>query len=140
MAGTNTPIYPQTIQNAQLVLNNASGTSAFGFYTGGSNGSRISSISCVSSDVARVLNVYMATSSVSYQVGTVNVPANSGTDAAITSAVSILENNAMMPWIRKDSNGRPYLDINPAWTLQFASQVQITSGKSITLVGQIGDF
>jgi len=137
----NLPIYPASLANAGVVLNNASGTSLVTFYTATGNGAKIESISATSTDTsARVLVVTINVGGTDYTVGTVNIPITAGTDAAATAAVSILENNSMMPWVRRDSNGRAYLYLQSGNILKFNSQVTITSTKVIHIVGQIGVY
>lgn len=141
MATTPTPIFPQTITNAAVAIVNSDGTNKKTVYTGATNGSKIESISITSTDTtARVLNVYITVSGTDYQVGTINVPITAGTDAAATASVSMLENTVMMPWIRKDSSGRPYIYLASGSVLKVASQTTLTSNKEIDLVAQIGDY
>jgi hypothetical protein len=141
MAVTNTPIFPQTIKNAAVLINNATGTATVTLYTGGTNGSKIESIAITSTDTsARVLNIILTVSAVDYQIGTINVPIAAGTDAAATVSVSVLENNSMMPHLRKDSNGRTYLFLGSGTILKFSTQVTVTAAKQINIVAQLGDY
>lgn len=138
---TNVPAFPSTVANAVAVINNASGTGKVTVRTASANGDKIESICLTSTDTsARVLNVIITVSATDYQIGTINVPITAGTDAAATAAVSLLENNSMMPFLRKDSNGRAYLYLANGSTLSLAAQVAITSGKQINVFAQIGAY
>lgn len=137
----NVPTFPVSIANAVALINNASSTNKVTVRAGSTNGDKIESICLTSTDSsARVLNVIITVSAVDYQIGTINVPINAGTDAASTAAVSLLENNSMMPFIRKDSNGRPYLYLANGSTLSLSAQVAVTSGRQINVFAQIGAY
>lgn len=141
MAYQNVPIYPASITNAAVLINNATGTAKVTLRTGSTNGDKIESISVTSTDtVARVLNIFMNVAATDYWIGTINIPIAAGTDAAATASVSVLETNLMMPWVRKDSNGRAYLYLAASNILKFASQVTVTAAKEIDIVAQIGVF
>jgi hypothetical protein len=141
MAVSNVPIYPQTVVNAAVTIANADGTSTKTLRTGSTNGDKIESISITSDDTAaKVLNVYMNVGGTDYRVGTINVPAGAGTDAAATPAVSMLESSSMMPWVRRDSNGRGYLYLASGNILKVAAQATLTAGKTIYVVAHIGAF
>lgn len=137
----NSIITPQSIKTGGVAIVNADSTNKKTLYTGAANGSKLESISITSTDtVARVLNIYHTIGGTDYFVGTVNVPITAGTDAAITAAVSVLESNLMLPWIRYDSNGRGYLYLANGDILKFAAQVAVTAAKEIDIVCQGGDY
>ena len=144
MPTTNTPIFPQTIVNTAVLINNATGSGSANKVTiraGSTNGDKIESISITSTDTsARVLTIGMTISATDYIIGTVNVPITAGTDAAATAAVSLLENNSILLWIRKDNNGRPYIYVASGSTLFAYAQTTVTSGKEIDIFTQIGAF
>lgn len=141
MPVSNLPIYPSSLVNAGAVINNASGTGNVTIRTAGGNGEKLECISITSTDtVARVLNVIINVGGTDYQVGTINVPIAAGTDAASTPAVSLLENSSMMPWVRRDSNGRAYVYLATGSILKLSAQVTLTSGKVINVTCQIGVY
>lgn len=130
------PIYPLTVQTSVASFVNADGTAEKTLVTAGSNGSRIDAVSITSTDtVARVLNVSINTGSTSYVVGTVNVPANSGTDAATTAAVKLLQ-IGNLAWL--DATGSVFL--KAGWKLNLSPQVAVTSPKQISAVAFYGDY
>lgn len=137
----NSNVLPQSIVNAAVQIANSDATNKKTIRTGSTNGDKIESISITSTDtVAQALNVYMNVGGTDYQIGTVLVPIAAGTDAGVTASVSLLESNAMLPWVRYDSNGRGYLYLAANNILKFAAQVTLTSAKVIDIVAQIGAF
>ena len=138
---TNLPVFPQGIAQAAVAVLPADTTSKKTIRTGSTNGDKIENISITSTDTsARVFNIYLAVSGTDYLVGTINVPIAAGSDAAVTPAVSMLEATAMLPWIRKDQNGRPYLYLANGTVLKVACQTTVTTAKEIDFVAHIGTF
>jgi hypothetical protein len=141
MAGTSTPIFPQTVISPVLMINDTNSTNILPFYQGGPNGSKIESIAICNTDTnAAVLNAYYQNGNVNYLIGTIAVPAKAGFDAAITPAVNALSSAAELPWVRNDSNGRSYVYIGFGTALAFGLQGGLQSGKKISIMGQGGDF
>lgn len=140
-----TPMYPQGLVLAGLAVVNADALTKKTLYTVAAstvvNGAKVECISATSTDgTARVFNLFVNDAGTDFQVGTVNIPANAGTDAAITPAVSVLETNAMLPWVRKDSDGRGYIYLEPGDILKVSAQVAVTAAKEIDFLAQIGLF
>lgn len=141
MAVTPTPIFPQTIQTPVLMYRDSNAVQVIPFWTGSANGDKLESLDMCSTDSnATVMNAYFQVGGINYQLGTVSVPGNSGTDAAITPAVNALQSGAMTPWVRTDSNGRAYMYIGANVTLAFGIQSGLTKNKQISIMGQIGSF
>ena len=141
MPGTSTPIFPQTIVNPVLMYADTNGVQILPFYTGDANGDKIEAISICNTDTNAVtLNMFYQVGGINYQVGTIAVPAKAGTDAAVTTAVDAINNSGMMPWIRSDSNGRSYIYLANGDILAFQLQSGMSSGKKLSIVGQVGAF
>jgi hypothetical protein len=141
MAVSNLAMFPSSIVNAVVTIVPGDTTTLKTLRAGSTNGDKIESIAITSDDTsARVINVYITIGGTDYRVGTVNVPITAGTDAAATPAVSLLEASSMMPWIRRDSNGRGYLYLASGSTLKVASQTTVTAAKTITFFAQIGAY
>jgi len=131
----NRPIFPDTIKNAALDIENADGTSEQDLLTAGSNGSRINSISAVSDDTsAVVLEFFYNDLTTSFLIGSVSIPTLSGTDGSAP-AVSIL-NATDMPFLGDDL--ALYLEGSDKITV--AAQAAVTSAKKVTLVVTYGDY
>ena len=79
MAGTATPIFPQTVKNYVAQILPADTTTKKTLVTGATNGTKIESITVASTDTsARDLLLYLTVSAVDYLLGTVAIPINSG--------------------------------------------------------------
>ncbi len=133
MAGTPTPIFPQTVKNYVAV---SATTTQVTIVTGGTNGTKIESLNVSSTDgSAQDIVVWMIISAVSYQLTRVTIPANSGNSATIP-AVDLLR-NAQFPSLAYDPNGNKYLYVANGSTLKIAT---INSISTITYFAQGGDF
>ena len=146
MSVTNdSPIFPQTVLNKVVQIANADGTTKKTLWAGSATGDKIECIIVTSNDTAaRILNFYFTISAVDYPIGQVNVPITSGQDPAAAPvaipAISVLETNALLPWVRKDSDGRGYLYVASGTTLKVAAQVAVTAAKEIDIVAIGGSY
>ena len=139
MAGTSTPIFPQTVKNYAVAIANADGSTIKTICSGATNGTKIESLIVSSTDTsARDVTLYMTISSVNYILGTVSIPANSGNTNALVS-IDILR-NAQIPGLAYDSNSNKYLYVGSGTTLGIAALTTITSAKNIFAIAQGGDF
>jgi hypothetical protein len=139
MAGTATPIYPQTIQSTCTQLTNATGTSPTQIYSAGANGSKIENIAVTNTDTAAyTLNLYIQIASTNYLIGTINVPASSGNTTSAPS-LNLLANSNFLP-CNRDGQGNPYLYLAAGAKLMVAVTSTIIAGKTIQFAVQAGDF
>jgi hypothetical protein len=139
--GTSTPIFPQVISTPVLMYHDSNATQTLPFWTGSANGDKLEALSMCSTDTnATVMNLIFQVGGINYQLGTVAVPGNSGTDGAVTTAVNALQSGAMTSWVRTDSNGRAYMYIGPNVTLAMGLQSGLTHLKQISIMGQIGSY
>lgn len=131
----NRAIYPETIKNAALDIENGDGTTAQTLLTAGSNGARISGIGVVSTDTsAVVLDISYNDGVDDFLLGSVNVPTLSGTDGS-TPAVSVL-NITDMPFLDEDLG----FFLEGSDLIKVAPQAAVTSALKVTLVVQYGDY
>lgn len=125
------------------------GTGANGIvtvYSGGVNGSKITSLIGVSAGTTSAFDVHygiQSGSSLVYYLGTASVPVNSGIVSG-TPAVSFL-NTVISPGVALDSDGNPYVILpSSAWSLVCTSPATSsawTTGAVIQLTSpNIGDF
>lgn len=138
MVANTSPIFPLTVKNAAVTFVNSDSTTEKTLLSGGTNGTRIDTISATSDDtVARVFTIALNDGSTSYKVGEVSIPITSGTDGA-TVAVKVLDGSStkLIPWL--DSSGSIFLA--NGWSLKLTAKVAVTSGKTITFVVQGGDY
>lgn len=140
MAGTATPIFPQTVKTFVAQIQNSDGTSKVTIATGATNGTKIESLNVTSTDGvgSRDLKLYMTVSGVDYLLGTISLAASSGNTNALPS-IDILR-NVQIPGLAYDSNGNRILYIANGATLRMAAGSTVTSGTIIAAVGIGGDF
>lgn len=108
-------------------------------YTAGSNDSVVKQLQVVSDDSsARVLNVYINNTSTDYLLGSVNVPASSGSNG--TAAAVDLLGGTLMPGLVYDANGKRVLPLPAGYILKVSSQTTVTTGKTVTVTALVEDF
>jgi hypothetical protein len=135
-----TPTVVKQPQNGKVQIANADGQTQKTVYTGGSNGSKITSLIAVSSDTSgRDVQISISNGGTSYPIGTVSVPAGAGNSSAANS-VNLL-NATNLPGLAFDSDGNPYIHLISGDTLTVAALSTVTSGKLITVTAATaGDF
>lgn len=128
-------MYPETIKNVALDIENADGTTSQTLLTAGANGARITSIGVVSDDTAAVvLNIFYNDGSTDFLLGSVTVPTLAGTDGS-TPAVSIL-NITDLPFLCEDLS----FFLEGSDLIKVASQAAVTTAKKVTVIAQYGDY
>ncbi|MFT0167475.1 hypothetical protein ACLKMY_00405 [Paraburkholderia mimosarum] len=139
MAGTATPIFPQTVKNYVAQILNADASNVKTLVTGAANGSKIEAITVASTDTsARDVQLVITISSVVYVLTTVSIPASSG---SINSAPAIdILRNAQWPGLSYDANGNKILYVASGAVLGIKSLATVTSGKEIDCLAVGGDF
>ncbi|HEY9755248.1 MAG TPA: hypothetical protein V6C97_08805 [Oculatellaceae cyanobacterium] len=139
MAGTATPIFPQTVMNWAQQITNANGTSLQTLVTGGTNGSKVESLMISNTDtVAHDVQFWVTISSVAYLLTTVSIPASAGNSDSVP-AVDILR-SAQIPGLAYDPNGNKYLYVANGSTLSIGLLVAVASGKLVQGFAQGGNF
>ena len=139
MAGTSTPIYPQTLKNYVVQIANADASTLKTLVTGATNGTKIECINVTTTDTtARDVQLYITISAVDYLLGTVNIPANSGNTNALVSVNLLTALN--FPSCAVDANGNRYVYVANGATLRVSSLTTVTSAKVINFVASGGDF
>ncbi len=131
----NRPIYPDTIKNVGLLVENSDGTTAQDLVTAGVDGSRIDSISVTSDDTAAIdLIVNYNDGSTDHPIARVAVPVGAGTDGS-TPPVSLL-NADDMPFLGDDLS----LYLEAAQKITISAQTAVTAAKKIVLVATYGNY
>ncbi len=139
MAGTATPIFPQTIRNWAQSIVNSDGQTVKTLVTGATNGTKVESIIVTSSDTTlRDLQLSVTISSVTYILATIPIPISSGTIDSVAS-VDILR-SPYIPGLAFDPNGNRYIYVASGSTLNVEALTTVTTGKAIHIFGQGGDF
>jgi hypothetical protein len=139
MAGTATPIFPQTIQNWAVQILAADTTTKKTLVTGGTNGTKIEGINVNSDDTsAKTLLLYLSDGTTDYLLSWVNIPANSGFTTSIP-AVAVLQ-STQLPVFDYDSNGNKVFYLKAGWSIKVAAQATLTSAKTFNIVAFGTDF
>lgn len=124
--------FTQAIANPVKVINNANGTTPVTVYTGSTNDAVIKSIIATSTDTSAVnLQLFVDDGTTVCLLGTVRIPAASGTDGA-TGTVDIL-NSSLLPGLPVDMNNRRVLPIKAGYILKAAPLVAVTATKEVDL-------
>jgi hypothetical protein len=135
----NSIVTTQTPKAYKAQITNASGTTAVNLVTPGTNGTKVISVICSNTDTS-AYNVTFSVlrSSTTYLLDSVAIPASAGSSASVA-PVSIL-NSTNIPGIPVDSDGNPYLFLEPTDTLQMANGATIAPGKAISCHTVAADF
>ena len=131
----NRPIFPGSINNAALLVENGDAVAAQDFITAGAKGSRIDSISVTSDDTVNIdLIVSLNDGTVDHVIARIPILAGSGTDG-INPPVSLL-NITDMPFLGEDLS----YSLKTGNKITIAAQTAVTAAKKITLVAIVGDY
>jgi len=131
----NRPIYPGTIKNAGIDIENSDGTSLQVLLIAGTDGARINMISAVSDDTAEIIvDLYINDGASDFLIGSVTVPTLSGTDGS-TPAISLL-NATDLPYLGDDLS----LFLEGGNILKVAVQTAVTATKKVSLMAVYGDY
>lgn len=146
MAGTSTPIFPQTIKNYAVQILPADTTALKTVVTGATNGTKVEMLVMTSTDTsARDVQLFLNDGSTSYLLGTISIPANSGNTNALLSQSLLVSSTTVAPYLPffqfpLDSNGNRYIYVASGWTLKAACLTTVTTAKVLNFVVQAGDF
>lgn len=140
MSLTNNAVFIQQPGLGLANIVNADGTTKKTVVTGGTNGTKVTSLTLTSTDTSsRVVQVWVTRSATSYCLGSVTVAITAGTDG-VTAGVSVLT-NTLLPGIPVDNDGQAYLILAASDTLQVAVNTgAVTAAKEIDAVAVKADF
>ena len=136
---TATPIFPQSVQNFAAQITNATGTGSVNICAGGTNGTKLESLSVTNTDTAaHDIQLIMTISSVAYLLATVSIPGSSGN---VDTAPSVdIFRSAQWPGLAYDANGNKILYVANGATLSMQALVAVASGKTINAFASGGNF
>lgn len=146
MAGTATPIFPQTLKNWAVQVLPADTTTLKTLVTGATNGSKLEMLNITSTDTAaRDVALWMTISSVDYLIATISIPANSGNTNAILAQgllASLVGTSPYLPFFQfpLDVNGNRYLYIASGSVLKVSTLTTVTAAKVVNFLAMGGDF
>jgi hypothetical protein len=136
---TATPIFVQAVEITPAAFTNAdSANTKKTVATAGANGSKVLAVTATSTETAnaRVAQLWLTRSAVSYLLASANIPLNSGFDGT-TVAVNLL---ALFNGLAHDNDGQAYLFLMSGDTLQVSLTTQVASGKEVDVVAHYGNF
>lgn len=140
MAVTPTPALPQTPKSSKQQILPADTTTLKTLYTGGANGSKVTSVIATSSDTAsRDVTIGITRSGTFYPLGTFTVPIAAG-QVAGTPAVDLLS-PSVIAGLPVDNDGQPYIFLSDATDLlQAKALTTVTAAKEIDINAFGADF
>lgn len=141
MPVTATPSLPQNPRHQSVQVTTGTGSSTLvGLQTGGSNGTKITSVMVSNGDsTANTVTVGITTAAVFYPLATVSLPANAGTSSATPAVALLSTTNITLP---VDNDGQQYIFLNSSLdTLQVkAALVPSSAGSAISFHAFGADF
>jgi len=140
MAGTATPIFPQSLTNFTPVqILPADTTTLKTLVTPGANGCKVENIIVQSTDTsAKDLVLVVTKGGTDFPLATISIPANSGNTNALVS-VSLFQ-HAMLAGLNNDAYGNKYLYLGSGSVLKAKVASTVTTAKAISLFPQGGDY
>lgn len=140
MAVSHQAVFAQTPKITPASLLNAdSANTKKTIHTAGSNGSKVVAVTASSTDTsARIAQLWLTRSATSYLLGSVNIPAGSGTDGVVA-AVNLLL-STLIPGLPIDNDGQRYLHLESGDTFQVSCTTQVTSAKEVDFLCVAADF
>jgi hypothetical protein len=140
MAGTATPIYPQTIKNWAVQILPADTTTIKTLVTGGTNGSVVEWLNVTSTDSAnKDLLWYLNDGTTNYLISTQNTPLNAGNTNAVA-AVASLNNTTLFSSVPFNNSGNKFIYVANGWSLRVSAGAAVTAARVINIVAHGGDY
>lgn len=138
MSLTATPVFPQTPQMGVQQFLNADASNKKTIITAGVNGTKVLSLTATSTETAnaRVAQVWLTRSGVSYLLTSVNIPVNSGFDGT-TASVNLMNDTQ---WPGQSFSDGNFFFLQSGDTLQVSMSTTITAGKEIDIVANYLNF
>lgn len=129
----------QTLKNPAASLANADGTTAKTLYTVATNDAVMKSLCITSTDsAARNVQVVLNDGSTSRVLGTVPVPALSGTDGTQPAVDAF--SSSWLPGLPIDQNGKRYLPLASGQVVKVGAVVAVTAAKTIDCIAAVEEY
>lgn len=138
MAANVSPIFVKNITAKGQTWTNSDAASTKKVITPtvGAEGCRVQAIAVTSDDTSnRDFALYANDGTNDYLLGTVTIPLNAGSTAAVA-AISFLSKVVNMPWISSDGS----MLLPTGWSLKMMNLTQVTAAKTVTVVTTCGDY
>jgi len=139
MATSPIPVLVQTPKIGLMQIANADALNQKTVVAAGPNGTKVVSLIAASADTTvRVLQISVGRGGANYIIGSVSVPANSGTDGVAPGANLLAP--SLMPGLPVDNDGQAYIFLQSGDMLQVSATTTVTSGKLIHISAIEADF
>lgn len=140
MAVSHEPVFVQTPKTTPAAFTNAdSANTKKTIATAGTNGSKVVGVTAASTDSsARIAQLWLTRSAVSYELNAASVAITSGTDG--TTPTTDLLNEVLWPSLPIDPTGQRYFLLQSGDTLQVSFTTQVTAAKEIDVVAVFWDY
>ena len=136
---SNLPQFASTFNTGAAKFENGDGTTKATLITPGSNGTRVMQIVAATDDTSDVtLDVFLTISAVDYQIGSVTIPAGTGTSG--DGGVSILDNLSAAKNILGTGAPVNVLDLASGDVLKVAPNSAVTAAKTLWIYATGKDF
>jgi hypothetical protein len=120
----------RTVKNSAVTFVNADGTTAKDLFTAGADDSLLRSVGIVSDDTAsRVIDLFLHNGTTAFLLGSVNIPAASGSDGTTPEINALLF--ASLPL---DARDKKFIPLKTGWKLQAKMQGAVTAAKTVTVI------
>lgn len=135
----NSAILPQTPRQVIGTIINANGTTPQTLVSGGTNGSKVTSITCSNTDTASyTLQLLYQHSATNYVLDSVTIAVSAGNVAG--TVPQPLLSTSVMPGASIDGSGNPYLFLMSGDSLMIATTGAVTAAKTIACSATVADF
>lgn len=140
MAVSHEPVFVQTPKTTPAAFTNAdSANTKKTIATAGTNGSKVVGVTAASTDSsARIAQLWLTRSAVSYELNAASVAITSGTDGA-TPTTNLMD-EVLWPSLPIDPTGQRYFLLQSGDTLQVSFTTQVTAAKEIDVVAVFWDY
>lgn len=133
------PAFASAPRAGVVQIANADASNLKDVLSAGSAGTKVSALMAASDDTsARVVQISILRSATNYILGSVSVPAASGTDGS-TPSVDLLK-SALLPGLPVDNDGQHFILLENGDKLQAKSLTTVTTAKLIHLTSVASDF
>lgn len=134
-----TPIFPGTIKNWALTIQNSDGTNVLTLATAGANGSQINAINISSTDsTSRDIKLYFSNGVTNFLIATFSVIGSAGNNSS-TYPIDALKipNMFALPY---NAEGNRIIYLQSGWSLKVNVTSTVTSAQQIQIVALGGDY
>lgn len=136
---TATPVLPQTIRQIAVTIVPADTTALKTLIVAGSNGTRVTSLACMTDETAnKDITLYYTISATDYKLTVMQIPLGAGNTNSVPS-IDVLRNQQLVG-VPYDFAGAKFIDLASGTTLKVAANATLTAAKTHFYTGTAYDF